>query len=50
MEKEEQLTFEFHCPECEKVWESDDCNPTREYCSCGSSEIPEALGYEDDES
>lgn len=43
--QEEQLEmgYGFTCPECEHTWESEQCNPTREWCSCGTAEIPETI-------
>lgn len=32
--------FEYVCPECDLSWESTQDNPDREWCMCGTVEIP----------
>lgn len=33
--------WSYICPECDSYWESFQSTPDREWCSCGTSDVPE---------
>lgn len=39
--------FEYLCPDCNRWWESDQCNPTREWCVCDTLNLPDLILEED---
>ena len=43
--EQQKLWWEFHCPECKHVWESDQGSPDREWCKCGTVLEPELIYY-----